>query len=119
MSEFGSENFNRLMEELVKKSLFTEQQIGIIMRRQRGLGAKPGVSRGAYYHQVGQTREKLVRFYHTLILLYSMEVVTDGGVETAKRVAGQVSMVGQGDVVGGVDEVVGVIDRLARQTCRL
>ena len=49
MSDFQSNNFSNIMKEIIKKSLFTERQIEIILKQKKMLDVEFGVSKGAYY----------------------------------------------------------------------
>ena len=64
MTEFEDSNFNNIIRKIIKKSLFTERQIEIILNQRDLLESKFSISRGAYYRQVGQSREKLISLFY-------------------------------------------------------
>ena len=66
MSEPEISNFNTIIKEIIKKSLFTERQIEIILKQKKLLDVEFGVSKGAYYRQVAQSRSKVESVYYTL-----------------------------------------------------
>ena len=59
MSEPEMSNFNTIIKEIIKKSLFTERQIEIILKQKKVLDVEFGVSKGAYYRQLAQWRSKI------------------------------------------------------------
>ncbi len=60
MAESEESNFNNIIRQIIKKSLFTERQIEIILNQKDLLESKFSITRGAYYRQVTQSREKLI-----------------------------------------------------------
>ncbi len=60
MAEFQESNFNNIIRQIIKKSLFTERQIEIILNQKDLLESKFSITKGAYYRQVGQSREKRI-----------------------------------------------------------
>ena len=48
MSDPNKSNFNIIIREIIKKSLFTERQIEIILKQKKLLDVEFGVSKGAY-----------------------------------------------------------------------
>ncbi len=68
MTESKGSNFNNIIRQTIKKSLFTERQIEIILNQKDLLESEFSITKGAYYRQVGQSREKInciILFYHT------------------------------------------------------
>ena len=63
MSEPNKSNFNTIIQEIIKKSLFTERQIEIILKQKKLLDVEFGVSKGAYYRQLAQSRSKVESVY--------------------------------------------------------
>ena len=47
MSDPNKSNFNTIMQQIIKKSLFTERQIEIILKQKKMLQVEFGVSKGA------------------------------------------------------------------------
>ena len=75
MSDPNKSNFNTIMQEIIKKSLFTERQIEIILKQKKMLQVEFGVSKGAYYRQLGQARSKIESLYYTILLLQAYDVI--------------------------------------------
>ena len=75
MSDPIKSNFNTIIQEIIKKSLFTERQIEIILKRKKLLDVEFSVSKGAYYRQVAQSRSKIESVYYTIILLQAYDVI--------------------------------------------
>ena len=75
MSDPNKSNFNTIIQEIIKKSLFTERQIEIILKQKKMLQVEFGVSKGAYYRQLGQVRSKIESLYYTILLLQAYDVI--------------------------------------------
>ena len=75
MSDHNESNFNIIKQEIIKKSLFTERQIEIILKQKKMLQVEFGVSKGAYYRQLGQARSKIESLYYTILLLQAYDVI--------------------------------------------
>ncbi len=120
MSEFHSSNFNNILRKIIKKSLFTERQIEIILNQKNLREIEFSISRGAYYRQVSQSREKLMSFFYTVVLLRSLDVLLPDDIDVISRLAEQVSVISDSDVFPErEDEVIAVIDKVVRQACNL
>lgn len=119
MAEFESVKFNDMFREIIKKSLFTERQIEIILNK-KGLRRREfSISRGAYYRQLGQSRDKLMRFYYTMVLLQSLGVILSSDIDVIMKLAESVSAIKDGDMfperVGDVTNVIEQMDLFIRQ----
>jgi len=75
MSDPDKSNFNTIIREIIKKSLFTERQIEIILKQKKMIDVEFGVSKGAYYRQLGQARSKIAGLYYTILLLQAYDVI--------------------------------------------
>jgi len=75
MSEYEKSNFNEIISKIIKKSLFTERQIEIILKQKGVLDIESGCSKGAYFRQVAQSRRKLEALYYSIILLEAYDVI--------------------------------------------
>jgi len=120
MAEFDSSNFNNIIRQIIKKSLFTERQIEIILNRKDLLKSKFTITKGAYYRQLGQSRNKLMSFYYTVILLHGLGIFLPSDIDVMSKLSDQVSVIKDGDVFAEREQnVMNVIDRLVRQACNL
>ena len=96
MSESDSSNFPNILKEIIKKSLFTERQIEIILKQKKMIDVEFGVSKGAYYRQVSQARSNI---------------------DVISRLTEQLSVIKDGDVFPERErEILGVIERVVKQT---
>ena len=78
MSDPDKSNFNEIIRKIIKKSLFTERQIEIILKQKDMLDTEFGCSKGAYFRQVAQSRGKLEGLYYSIILLEAYNVIFPG-----------------------------------------
>lgn len=70
-------NFSEFLTILVKNSMLTPRQVSIIYKK-LGKGKSPIIiSRGAYYRQVKQCKEKIRQIIYSIILLRLMGVLDD------------------------------------------
>jgi hypothetical protein len=109
-------NFNNIMRQIIKKSLFTERQIQIILNRKNLSEFDFGISKGAYFRQVTQSRDKLMSFYYSIVLLRALGILLPDDIDVISRLAEQVSVIKDGDVFPEREErVLNLIDKLVRQ----
>ena len=115
MSEPNKSNFNTIIQEIIKKSLFTERQIEIILKQKKLLDIEFGVSKGAYYRQVAQSRSKIEGVYYTLILLQAFDVIPTNS-DVISRLAEQVNVMKDGDFTPeNVSRIMSVIQKTVKQ----
>ena len=62
-------NFNEIYKNILGNSLFTERQTYIIYKRLANKKRVGGISRGAYYRQIRQCRQKVVSILYSILLL--------------------------------------------------
>jgi len=119
MGDNESYSFNEILKEIIKKSSFTERQIEIILNQKNLVKQNFSISKGAYFRQVGQSREKLSAFYYSIILLKGLGVFLQKDVDVISRLADQISVIKDSDVFPERrDEVINVIDRLVHELVR-
>lgn len=120
MAELDDSNFNNIIREIIKKSLFTERQIEIILNSKNLLDSEFRISKGAYYRQVSQSRSKLMSFYYTVVLLRGLGILLPDDIDVMSRLSEQVSVIKDSDVFPErEEEVMNVIERLIRQSCNV
>ena len=118
MSEYDSSNFNNIIRKIIKKSLFTERQIEIILNQRKLSQIKFNITKGAYYRQVSQSRNKLVALFYSIVLLRGLGVLLPDDDDVMSRLSEQVVVIKDSDVFPEREEqVLDVIDKLIRQTC--
>jgi len=115
MSEPEISNFNTIIKEIIKKSLFTERQIEIILKQKKMLDVEFGVSKGAYYRQLAQSRSKIESVYYTLILLQALDVILTNS-DVISRLAEQVNVMKDGSFTPeNEDQIIDVIQKAVKQ----
>ena len=115
MSEPEMSNFNTIIKEIIKKSLFTERQIEIILKQKKMLDVEFGVSKGAYYRQLAQSRSKIESVYYTLILLQALDVILTNS-DVISRLAEQVNVMKDGKFTPeNEDQIIDVIQKTVKQ----
>ena len=115
MSEPNISNFNTIIKEIIKKSLFTERQIEIILKQKKMLDVEFGVSKGAYYRQLAQSRSKIESVYYTLILLQALDVILTNS-DVISRLAEQVNVMKDGNFTPeNEDQIIDVIQKTVKQ----
>jgi len=120
MAEFEQSNFNNIIRQIIKKSLFTERQIEIILNQKDLLNSKFSISKGAYYRQVGQSRDKLVALFYSIILLRGLGILLPDDIDVISKLSEQIRVINESDIFPErEDEVINVIDRLIRQACNV
>ena len=96
MSKHDKSNFSIIIQKIIKKSLFTERQIEIILKKKRLLDDdfSLNITKGAYYRQVVQSRKKIEGLYYSIILLQGLDVISPDDITSLFRVAESVSNIG-------------------------
>ena len=120
MTEFEQSNFNNIIHQIIKKSLFTERQIEIILNQKDLLNSKFTITKGAYYRQVGQSRDKLIALFYSIILLRGLGILLPDDIDVISKLSEQIHVINESDIFPErEDEVINVIDRLIRQACNV
>ena len=113
MGEFEESNFNNIIRQIIKKSLFTERQIEIILNQRDLLETEFSITKGAYYRQVGQSREKLISLFYSIILLRGLGILLPDDIDVISKLSEQISVINQSEIFPEREEdVISVIDRL-------
>jgi len=120
MTGIEKSNFNNIIHQIIKKSLFTERQIEIILNQKDLLESNFSITKGAYYRQVGQSREKLISLFYSIILLRGLGILLPDDIDVISKLSEQISVIDQSDVFPErEEEVISVIDKLVRQACNM
>jgi len=118
MEEPDQTKFNNIITEIIKKSLFTERQIEIILNLKNLGDFKFRISKGAYYRQVSQSKEKLASFYYSIVLLQGLGILLPDDIDVIQRLSEQISVIKDSDVFPEREqEVMSVIDKVIKQAC--
>ena len=120
MAEFQESNFNNIIRQIIKKSLFTKRQIEIILKQKDLLDSRFSITKGAYYRQVGQSREKLVALFYSIILLHGLGVLLPDDIDVISKLSEYVRVMNVGDVFPEREEqIISVIDMTIRKACNM
>ena len=120
MIGFEESNFNNIITKIIKKSLFTERQVEIILNQKNIQESKFSISKGAYYRQVGQSREKLMGLFYSIILFRGLGILLPDDIDVISKLSEQINVINESDIFPErEDEVISVIDRLVRQACSM
>ena len=120
MAESKESNFNNIISKIIKKSLFTERQIEIILNQKDLLESSFSISKGAYYRQVGQSREKLVALFYSIILLRGLGILLPDDIDVISKLSEQISVINESDIFPErEDEVISVIEKVIRQASNM
>ena len=120
MDKLEESNFNNIIRKIIKKSLFTERQVEIILNQKDLLESNFSISKGAYYRQVGQSREKLIALFYSIILLRGLGILLPDDIDVISKLSDQISVINDSDVFPErEDDVINVIDRVIRQACNM
>jgi len=116
MVEFKQSNFNNILHQIIKKSLFTERQIEIILNHKNLVETEFGISKGAYFRQVNQSKNKLIGLYYSIILLRGLGVILPDDMDVISRLSEQISVIQDSDVFPEREEqIIDVMDKAIRQ----
>ena len=123
MSEPSKSNFNIIMQKIIKKSLFTERQIEIILKKKRKLDGdlSLNITKGAYYRQVIQSRKKIEGLYYSIILLQGLDVISLDDSDVIFRLAEQISRIYDNSdfVPENQEQITNIIDNAVKQVVSL
>ena len=116
MAESKESNFNNIISKIIKKSLFTERQVEIILKQKDLIFTDFTISKGAYYRQVSQSRDKLAGLYYSFIVLKILGVILPDDIDVMSKLSEQVSVIKDGDVFPEREqEITSVIERVVKQ----
>ena len=120
MTESPNPISSNIIRQIIKKSLFTERQVEIILNQLNLHKTQFTISKGAYFRQVKQSRDKLVGLYYSLILLKGLGILVPEDVDVISKLSEQVSVIQNSDVFPEKEEeIISVISELVNRTCRV
>lgn len=112
--------FNNIIKQIIKKSLFTERQIQIILNQSDLQKSRFSITKGAYFRQVKQSRDKLLALYYSIVLLKGLGVLLPEDIELMSGLSERVSVIQGSDVFPErEEEIIDVIAELLRRACRV
>jgi hypothetical protein len=111
---------NNIIRQIIKKSLFTERQIEIILNQLNLHKTQFFISKGAYFRQVRQSRDKLIGLYYSVILLRGLSILVPEDIDVISKLSEQVSVIQSSDVFPEKEEeIMFVIGELVNRACRV
>jgi len=120
MDELKESNFNNIIRKIIKKSLFTERQIEIILNQKDLQESNFNITKGAYYRQVGQSRDKLIGLFYSIILFRGLGILLPDDIDVMSKLSEQINVINDSDVFPErEDDVINLIDKLVRQACNM
>lgn len=120
MSDPDEYEFNNIIKHIIKKSLFTERQVQIILKNKHRSRASFDISRGAYYRQLGQSKTKLERLYYTVSVLLGLGVLTARDIDVMLKLSKQVEGIKNRDVAFESEyDITTILERVIKQACKL
>jgi len=120
MAESSNPIFSNIIKKIIKKSLFTERQIEIILNQMNLQKTQFTISKGAYFRQVKQSREKLIGLYYSLMLLKGLGIVIADDIDVISKLSEQVSVIQSSDVLPEKEEeIMFVIGQVLSRACRV
>ena len=120
MDDFSFDNYNNIIKEMLKKSLFTQRQIEIILNFKNIEQVDLGITKGAYYRQVSQSREKLSALYYSIVLLRVLGILLPDDVDILSKLSEQASVIKDGDVfVEREEDIMNVINQVISKTAAM
>ena len=120
MAESPNPISNNIIRQIIKKSLFTERQIEIILNQLNLHKIQFTISKGAYFRQVRQSRDKLIGLYYSIILLRGLGILVPEDIDVISKLSEQVSVIQSSDVFPEKEEeIMFVIGELVNRACRV
>ena len=116
MSDPNNSNFSNILKEIIKKSLFTERQIEIILKSKNLSNVEFTMTKGAYYRQVSQCRDKLSGLYYSFIVLGILGVVLPDDIDVISELSERMNVIKDGDVFPEKEQEIIECDRTCSQT---
>ena len=88
--ETHNNNFDSILKLFVANSLFTDRQINIILKRKKGNTPIENISSGAYYRQIKQCKNKIIRLYYSIILLSIVDIIDLNTIASLSKIVEQI-----------------------------
>ena len=120
MEELEEYKFNNVMREIIKKSLFTERQVEIILNQKDIIESSFSISKGAYYRQVGQSRDKLMGLFYSIILFRGLGILLPDDIDVISTLSEQIRVIHDSDIFPEKEEaVMNAIDAVIKKACNM
>jgi hypothetical protein len=86
-------NFNAIYRDIVANSMFTERQTYIIYRHLTDRKDTRNISRGAYYRQIKQCRNKIISVLFSVLLLQSIGAIDCKALSVLERISDKLGVI--------------------------
>ena len=116
--ETHNDDFDSILKLFVANSLFTPRQIDIILKKKNGNNTPiERISSGAYYRQIKQCRNKIIRLYYSIILLSIVNIIDLNTVSSMSKIVEQIKALKASDRSDSsqsiqIAEVMSVINKI-------
>ena len=78
------------------------------------------ITKGAYYRQVGQSREKLVALFYSIVLLRGLGIILPDDIDVISELSEKISVINKTEIFPEREEqVTNVIDMVVRKACNM
>ncbi len=82
--------------------------------------SKFSITKGAYYRQVGQSREKLIALFYSIILLRGLGILLPDDIDVISELSEKISVINETEIFPEREEqVTSVIDMVVRKACNM
>ncbi|MDQ3084370.1 MAG: hypothetical protein M3Q77_06090 [Thermoproteota archaeon] len=112
----NEQNINNIfLSKLVEKSLFTNRQIQIIYNFKNKEKRLKGISSGAYYREVKQSKMKLRKLFYSILLLNLINVMNNDQITALNSMLNKLRILENNHVKyhdKEIDRVINVIEDL-------
>jgi len=82
--------------------------------------SKFSITKGAYYRQVGQSREKLIALFYSIILLRGLGILLPDDIDVISELSEKISVINETEIFPEREEqVTSVIDMVVRKACSM
>ncbi len=110
--EIVNPNNDKIIEYLIRNSIFTKKQIEIIYR-QRGKER----SRGSYYRVLGQCKNNIKRVLFSIILLEMLGVINNEKKSVLEKVIYQLHSINDSNI--DVTNVISILDEIIKRLSKI
>jgi hypothetical protein len=116
--------FNSVYREIIANSLFTERQTQIIFNRLAFKAVPENISRGAYYRQLTQCRNKINGVLYSLLLLKSIGAIDQQALSIIVTLSDQLNVILEGEDSDIIDNkpvynVMSTLKQLVKKICKV
>jgi hypothetical protein len=117
-------DFNSIYEDILANSLFTDRQMYIISKRLIYGKNVTDISRGAYYRQIKQCRQKIISILYSILLLQSVGAIDYKTVSALQTLSERLTVIfrkEEGDVtdIKTIEDVIFTLKITLNKMCNM